>query len=1015
VVSFFFLASSTFHATHGYNLNENDLGDLVGDRNVDSLFGWSLQHFNNELYVGAPGKGGAGAVYQCTNIDAFPNCKEMSSPRLMQNSWYGGSLAGSGDDLYTCSFRHGYTQYNPQKQYIGKCFKKNGNKFDDLINFSGSWSNTGGNTWKTNGIYGVSATVSDKSGNLVVGTPITFDNKGMWNNPYISVGSIGLISKKGTLKKPTNRAPWITTDTDTSTMKNTFKNAGYSLGTGSFFTGNPKSYIVGAPKANNYRGSVYICNNCFDEREDRTRIRVRFPESSKNLEVVGLQIGEGFGISTAACDITGDGRDDLIVGAPNFSPGRRMFNVGRIHIFLKFTQGTKELRRVWPDKESTIGPSGDRDENMGAKFGSAVACLGDTDGDGSEEVVVGAPFFNSNGAIFLYRAKQDRSKGLVLTQIIKSKDSAGFGMKLSLSKLKDFSSKGFAIGAPAGSKSTYVKVRNVPRFTDITRVTVMPRSVDPQNTQQILVKIRPAIQRRTEFTDNLIITANLATDSRLNLTSENSITEIGKETTFGRELIFSFKPSSPNFGLDPRNLDISAMRSLAFKISLEYKLEKCSDSYTKPCPVFDPEDKTGDQVTDIEKKIIRKKLPDQSMDFNICKDTENCLCDVTAKIEKAKKIVAGATTDMHMGDLIIENKGTEPAFYTNLEITIDKNMYMFVPQGNCFFDGNLTSCDLPFFNSNNLENSKRSIPLKLSPMQLVHSDTEFVKMKVKLSSKNCKNKREIITEEEFPILVEHEWKIKAEQRSGQEYQNYFWEEKIEQEAKEESETVELTYKVLNEGPSMSKESKLYAFVPGASDLIENIKVSFSNNECSRGDLAKNQIPPQPPASSGAEMIVCQNRGDCHVYECNLPKAMEKQSRANLQVKFDFVKKSAKQMEKVSKFEIVTSICTMSHKEGKEDRCVSGNKEVLRTTTSFEYIRKTTLDLLINSWQMVLGGVAGLIVFFLVFVIFWKCELFKKVRIYKNMEDTNELMEEEEGENQQLSEIEVDGQNVELRS
>ena len=56
MVSFFFLASSTFHATHGYNLNENDLGDLVGDRNVDSLFGWSLQHFNNELYVGAPGK-----------------------------------------------------------------------------------------------------------------------------------------------------------------------------------------------------------------------------------------------------------------------------------------------------------------------------------------------------------------------------------------------------------------------------------------------------------------------------------------------------------------------------------------------------------------------------------------------------------------------------------------------------------------------------------------------------------------------------------------------------------------------------------------------------------------------------------------------------------------------------------------------------------------------------------------------------------------------------------------------
>eukprot|EP00091_Calanus_sinicus_P022357 TRINITY_DN7057_c0_g1_i2.p2 TRINITY_DN7057_c0_g1~~TRINITY_DN7057_c0_g1_i2.p2 ORF type:complete len:131 (-),score=20.67 TRINITY_DN7057_c0_g1_i2:337-729(-) len=126
-------------------------------------------------------------------------------------------------------------------------------------------------------------------------------------------------------------------------MKNTFKNAGYSLATGNFFTGNPKSYIVAAPKANNYRGSVYICNNCFAERVDRARLGVRFPESAKDLEVIGDQIGEGFGVAVTACDITGDGRDDLIVGAPYFSPGRRLFNVGRIHIFLKFTQG-RELR-----------------------------------------------------------------------------------------------------------------------------------------------------------------------------------------------------------------------------------------------------------------------------------------------------------------------------------------------------------------------------------------------------------------------------------------------------------------------------------------------------------------------------------------------------------------------------------------------------------------------------------------------------------------------------------------------
>ena len=186
---------------------------------------------------------------------------------------------------------------------------------------------------------------------------------------------------------------------------------------------------------------------------------------------------------------------------------------------------------------------------------------------------------------------------------------------------------------------------------------------------------------------------------------------------------------------------------------------------------------------------------------------------------------------------------------------------------------------------------------------------------------------------------------------------------------------------------------------------------------SKKDKSKNQIPPEPPSSSdtGAEMIVCQTRGDCHVFECDLPKGMEKEERASLNVQFDFVKKNAKQMEKVSKFEIVTSICTMSHKEGKDDRCVNRNKKVLRTTTSFEYIRKTTLDLLIASWQLLVGGIAGLIVFLIVFVIFYKCELFKKVRFYKNMDDTNDLLDDTTGENQQLSEVEVDGENIELRS
>ena len=99
----------------------------------------------------------------------------------------------------------------------------------------------------------------------------------------------------------------------------------------------------------------------------------------------------------------------------------------------------------------------------------------------------------------MYRAKKDRTNGLMLSQILTAKEQPifGFGMKLSTSKLSAASTRGFAVGAPAGRSTAYIKVRNVPRFTDVTHMTVMPRSVDPRKTKSVLVTVNPSIQRRS--------------------------------------------------------------------------------------------------------------------------------------------------------------------------------------------------------------------------------------------------------------------------------------------------------------------------------------------------------------------------------------------------------------------------------------------------------------------------------------------------------------------------------------
>jgi hypothetical protein len=73
-----------------------------------------------------------------------------------------------------------------------------------------------------------------------------------------------------------------------------------------FYNDYAEHFAVGAPKASNLRGLVYICHNCFRKYGSR----------DFDFTIPGDQYGSRFGESIAAVDINGDGYDDLIVGAP---------------------------------------------------------------------------------------------------------------------------------------------------------------------------------------------------------------------------------------------------------------------------------------------------------------------------------------------------------------------------------------------------------------------------------------------------------------------------------------------------------------------------------------------------------------------------------------------------------------------------------------------------------------------------------------------------------------------------
>lgn len=114
-------------------------------------------------------------------------------------------------------------------------------------------------------------------------------------------------------------------------------------------------------------GAVYVCSG---------------KSGAVLAKFAGREAGDAFGVEIANVrDIDGDGKDDLLVGAPG---------MGRAYV-LSGKDG-KELR--------VVGSGDTRDD-----FGEAVCGLGDVDGDGVPDFAVGAPSESIGGRAHLYSGK----------------------------------------------------------------------------------------------------------------------------------------------------------------------------------------------------------------------------------------------------------------------------------------------------------------------------------------------------------------------------------------------------------------------------------------------------------------------------------------------------------------------------------------------------------------------------------------------------------------------------------
>lgn len=127
-------------------------------------------------------------------------------------------------------------------------------------------------------------------------------------------------------------------------------------------------------------------------------------EGERGYVVRSERPGDGFGHAVAVLgDQDGDGRAELLVGAPGHDPldpatGERMRDVGAAYVLRGRAGGAAQSLEVFADSATTAaghrvdgGRGLAQGDSVASRFGQQVAAVGDVDGNGADDFAVGAP------------------------------------------------------------------------------------------------------------------------------------------------------------------------------------------------------------------------------------------------------------------------------------------------------------------------------------------------------------------------------------------------------------------------------------------------------------------------------------------------------------------------------------------------------------------------------------------------------------------------------------------------
>uniref|UniRef100_H0VT70 Integrin alpha-V n=1 Tax=Cavia porcellus TaxID=10141 RepID=H0VT70_CAVPO len=157
---------------------------------------------------------------------------------------------------------------------------------------------------------------------------------------------------------------------------------GYSVAVGDFNGDGVDDFVSGVPRAARTLGMVYI----YDGKN-----------MSSLYNFTGEQMAAYFGFSVAATDINGDDLADVFIGAPLFmdrgSDGK-LQEVGQVSLSLQAASGGFQTSKLTGFE-------------VFARFGSAIAPLGDLDQDGFNDIAIAAPYGGEGmkGLVYIFNGR----------------------------------------------------------------------------------------------------------------------------------------------------------------------------------------------------------------------------------------------------------------------------------------------------------------------------------------------------------------------------------------------------------------------------------------------------------------------------------------------------------------------------------------------------------------------------------------------------------------------------------